>query len=133
MTTHTDFVSIEHFYDANPARRGSPESDYGVMWREHGRTWPQWRVSYVQATGEVYAVHLTGNPIGPVRVLGIVPPDPDRRFCNCEDCRATPRVDDRHTYYRTLDRILDGWADPDVAGHDLAWIVGRLQAAGRAA
>lgn len=115
-----EFTTIEEFYDDRPERRRSPESDYGVHWRdEEFGYWPQWRVSYIQATGEVYAVRLLGNPAGPVRVLGVVKPDPDTRYQPGGDLNGP-------TYYRTLDGILDGWADPDVSGHDLAWVGRRL-------
>jgi hypothetical protein len=122
MTT-TDFPSLEAFYDDQPERRFSGEADYGVGWQVDGREWPRWRVSYVQATGEIYAVEQTGACR--VRVLAVVEPDP-----------VAPRdqlLYYRNTYYQTLDRLLDGWADPDVSGHDLAWIEQRLAAAGKAA
>lgn len=119
------YPSIEAFYNERPERRTSGESDYGVHWHADGRNWPLWRVSYVQATGEVYAVE---NGHCKVRVLGVIPPDPDERYR--KDRPGGIAWSDRHdcgTYYRTLDKILDGWADPDVTGHDLAWVVQRLQ------
>ena len=133
-----EFPSIEAFYDDRPERRTSGEADYGVHWQVNGRPWPQWRVSYVQATGEVYAVE---RGAGPVRVLGVVPPD-DLEACRaCREERAIHDPDyqfpvdhpfQRGTYYRTLDKILDGWADPDVSGFDLAWIERKLAEHARA-
>jgi hypothetical protein len=116
----TEYATLTEFYIARPDCLRSPEADYGVHWREAGRRGHTWRVSYVQATGEIYAVQL-GN--GPVKILGVVEPDPDTR---------TPGFSGGLTYYRTLDRILDGWADPDVSGFDLAWITRRLQDTGAA-
>ena len=50
-----DSLVGEEFYSDNPARRRSPETDYGVHWKLEG--WPNsWRVSYVRDTGEVYAM-----------------------------------------------------------------------------
>lgn len=123
----TEFPSLDAFYDDRPApeRRYSPEADFGVHWRTDGRTWPQWRVSYVKATGEVYAVEQTGACR--VRVLAVVPPDDP-----ADDPDPYHGVT-RGRYYFTLDAILDGWADPDTSGHDLAWIEQRLTAAGKAA
>ena len=109
------YPSVEAFYSQNEARRRSPEADYGVWWMDDNRDWP-WRVSYVQATGEVYAVKMRGG--GQVKVLGIVPPDPDERT----------RADLRRqlTYYRTLDRILAGWVNHCGQPGGLAWIRERL-------
>ena len=118
MTT-TEFPSLAEFYAGRPERACSGEADYGVHWHVSGRDWPRWRVSYVQATGEVYACEQRGACR--VRVLGVVPPDPDERT-SASGYRGG-------TYYRTLDAILDGWADPDVSGFDLAWIEAKLAAA----
>ena len=109
------YASLETFYSENEARRQSPEADYGVWWMDDSK-YEHWRVSYVQATGEVYAVKLPG--VGEVRVLGIVPPDPDERT----------RADLRRqlTYYRTLDRILAGWVNHCGQPGGLAWIRERL-------
>jgi hypothetical protein len=117
-----EFPSLEAFYDDRPERRSSGEADYGVHWRDGGRDWPRWRVSYVRVTGEIYAVELRGEYR--VRVLGVVPADHVEGGWG-----PSPRL----IYYRTLDGILDGWADPDVSGHDLAWVVRKLTAAGRPA
>ena len=100
------FANIEDFYAENEERRRSGESDYGVWWTEPGQHWPRWRVSYIQKTGEVYAVQLTTG--GQVKLLGLVPPD------------------DGPIYYQTLDRILEGWVD--VADPcSLDWVKARLQ------
>ena len=99
------YKNIDEFYAENEERRQSGEADYGVWWTEPGHSWPRWRVSYVHNTGELYAVQLTG---GKVKVMGVVPPDDDR------------------IYYRTLDRILEGWAD---VIHDLGsldWVQAKL-------
>ena len=121
----SEYVSLKAFYADRPERDKSPESDYGVHWHANGRDWPSYRVSYVQATGEVYAVE---RGAGPVRVLGVVQPDPDERFASKDEVGGIA-WSDRHrrgTYYDTLDKILDGWADPGVSGFDLAWIERKL-------
>lgn len=103
------FSTLDEFYADRPERRMSREADYGVMWTS-GRRWPQWRVSYIKDTGEIYAAELR-RPFR-VRVLGVVPPDEPRR---------------RHLWYRTLDHILDGWAEQPT--FDLSWIERRLASA----
>ena len=112
------YSSLEQFYAANEARRRSPEADYGVWWHDGVRC-QFWRVSYVQATGEVYARR---HQHGQVEVLGVVPPDPDERRSN-----GLPYG---KTYYRTLDRLLEGWAEHCGRPGGLAWVRDRLAEAG---
>lgn len=113
------YKTLEDFYNARPPqmRQYSGEADYGVHW--NCPPWSsRWRVSYVHNTGELYAVRLEGND-GPVLVLGILPPDP------IQDER-------RETYYKTLDRVLEGW--PEACNEErkqgrsgIAWILNRLE------
>ena len=114
---------LYHQFRHDAARGQSREVDYGIHWHTGATLWPQWRLSYLQATGEVYALRLSGNPPGPVRVLGIVPPDPDP---GPGFPAGSLRVWQERRYYRTLDAILDGWADQE--GLDLAWAEARLDA-----
>lgn len=100
------YPNIDDFYAENEERRRSGEADYGVWWTKPGPSWPKWRVSYIHKTGEVYAVQLTG---GTVELLGVVP------------------ADDDPIYYRTLDRILQGWADVIQKQGSLDWVKARLQ------
>lgn len=112
----TAYPTLEAFYAANEARRRSPEADYGVWWMD-GTLAPKHRVSYVQATGEVYAVQLGGE--GQVEVLGVVPPD------------ENPTGKGR--FYTTLDQVLEGWpehCDNEIGG--LSWLRRRLREEGYA-
>ena len=99
------YPNIEAFYSENEDRRRSPEADYGVWWHD-GVGAEFWRVSYVQATGEVYALN---NWTGQLQVLGVIPPDADGG-----------------SYYRTLDRILEGWSEHCGRLNSLAWVRERL-------
>jgi hypothetical protein len=47
---------LEAFYISDERRRRSREVDYGVWWTLPAQDWPYWRVSWVEATGEFYAV-----------------------------------------------------------------------------
>ena len=117
------YPSLQAFYEEDPdGRMRSPEADYGVHWRLEG--YPQsWRVSYVQNTGEIYAVHQ-GMTIhdprrrtlsyGPLFLLGVVPPDP------------VPANDYRSAYYRTLDVILEGWPQHCGPYDGLTWLRDRI-------
>jgi len=42
----------------DPRRAKSLEVDFGVFWRLGKANWPQWRVSWIEATGELYAKEL---------------------------------------------------------------------------
>lgn len=106
------FRTIDDFYNADENRKYSGEVDYGGYWRLdpwHGR----WRVSYIEKTGEIYAVCSENRGSGPVLVLGFIPPDvvADRR---------------KELYYRTLDSILKGWPEHCSKPNSLQWIKKRL-------
>lgn len=104
-------MNLEQFYIENPARRSSAEADYGVWWKD-GPSGPYHRVSYVRATGEVYAMNLLYRE---VEVLGVVPVAKEE----AEDGRPL-----RH-WHRTLDSILEGW--PDQMHEGLQWVRERLR------
>ena len=103
------YPNIEAFYSEDERRRRSGECDYGVWWRGDVSI-PTYRISYVQATGEVYAIQLTSG-YDAAEVLAVIAPD------------------EGDIYYRTLDRILEGW--PDQCGEigSLSWVRERLEAA----
>ena len=98
------YPNIKAFYSENEARLRSGEADYGVWWHD-GIGAEFWRVSYIQATGEVYAAR---HQDGPVEVLGVVEPDTEG------------------SYYQTLDRILEGWSEYCGRLKSLPWIREKL-------
>lgn len=73
---------FDAWYAERPARARSPEVDYGVMWWDDSLVishtlplapsyrWPQHRVSWVEYTGEFYALNLVTMT---VEVLGFAP------------------------------------------------------------
>ena len=105
-----------------PECRWSEEASYGVHRRLQG--WPhKWRVSYVRATGEIYAVDQglrLHNAVdrtlayGPLYVIGHVEPDP------------VPEGDRKSLYYATLEQIRDGWAERCWTPDGLIWLRDRL-------
>ena len=126
----TTFESIERFYSDNPARRYSPEADYGVHWLLDD--WPgTWRVSYVRDTGEVYAVFQ-----GPTRA-GLIPTGETAVISGTEEglvlALGTFPVDENagphDVYYRGLDQLLSGWADHCTEPNGLAWMIQRIDEA----
>ena len=113
MKPKTIFKDIEEYYAENSDRRYSGEIDYGCMWKDSYSTNPNqfYRVSYVENTGEIYAVELSyagDQSNGFVAILGVIPAD--ERKCG--------------KYSQTLDEILDGWADSD---QKISWVKERLR------
>ena len=106
------YPTLDAYYTADGHRLPSAEADYGAHWRLDG--WEcHWRVSYLQGTGEIYAVHL-GRTIGPVFVLGRVLPDPIEYY------------DRTSVFYDTLDGILQGWDEHCGRPDGLRWLIDRL-------
>jgi hypothetical protein len=60
------YSSVEAFYQADERRRRSPELDFGVWWRAAGVVY---RLTWVDATGELIAVQLTPARTIPFHVL----------------------------------------------------------------
>jgi len=58
-------------FAGDPLRARSPEVDFGVGWRllEERDGFP-WRVAWLEATGELYAVELRGYEPGRALLLG---------------------------------------------------------------
>lgn len=54
-------LTYEEFM-TDPIRERSPELDFGVLWRRLEQTWPTYRISWIQNTGELYAVQNTDLP-----------------------------------------------------------------------
>ncbi len=97
-------MKLEEFYGADARRGPSGEVDFGVMWRGYsGGSWPSYRVSWIKATGEVYAVRQNREQ-DDVRVLGVV---------------AERDI---------LEAVLQGWADHTTDG--IGWVRQQLVAAG---
>lgn len=109
------FPSIDAFYGVDERRRWSPEWDYGVHWRAAEELWPRWRVSWVVATGDLYAARTGGGPL--VLLLGNVPPVGEYPGA------GLPAWGRFHREQR-VEQVLEGWAlvDPPLLG----WILGRL-------
>jgi len=106
------YLTRDDFLLGDVRRFHSTQANFGVHWHlPAGPAWPAWTLTYLEATGEVAAFCQTGN--GAVEVLGVLAPDP-----------VTPGS--REVFYRTLDRVLDGWAE--LADFDLGWVAARLAA-----
>lgn len=80
-----------------PARARSPEVDFGCWWTLSGnpREFPRWRVSWVEATGELYAVEMADHR-------------PDRYL-------LLARFDNR----QAVEAAMRGWAESEMHLSDL--------------
>jgi hypothetical protein len=124
------FTSVESFYAADDRRRRSPELDFGVWWRLRRLVY---RLTWLDATGELVAVQLTpprvtpftmpagelgelmlgglgvaiiGGEAGAVTVLGV--------------------VEGRDG----VERVLEGWAEVCGGPDSLEWVLDRVHDAG---
>jgi hypothetical protein len=66
------FATLRDFRGAHPARGRGPEVDYGAPWLT-GRFGPAYRVAWLPATGELFAVRVGPDPAGGVEILAHVP------------------------------------------------------------
>jgi hypothetical protein len=66
-------LTLEEFHASDPQRAVAPEVPYGSLWREFAPV-PTYRLAWVPATGELYAMELseTDEDKDPVEVLGVL-------------------------------------------------------------
>lgn len=99
------FKGIEEFYVNNEDRRQSLEVDFGVQWLVHKDRTLTWRVSWLEATGEVVAFNQRRRG-GLVELLGVV-----------------------HSR-EEIEAVLDGWEEACGSESSLRWVKLRLRKAG---
>jgi hypothetical protein len=75
-------LTLGEFYASDPQRAHSPEVGYGSLWREFAPV-PTYRVEWLPATGELYAVELSepDEAKDPVEVLGVLWSRPQVEAC----------------------------------------------------
>ena len=120
------FRYARDFYTENSKRRESNERDFGSGWRLDGYPHP-WRVSYLQETREVYALHLDqldSVRTGPLFLLGIVPGSPDDP--EPREITVEHFWDDEDVVCPALERMLAGWEEASAQGSSLDWVRDRL-------
>jgi hypothetical protein len=103
-TPGATYPSLEAFHEAGGARRSlSIEHDFGVMWLEGRRRRPRYRVSWIEATGELYALALSEfERLQKVELLGIV---------------------DEHEH---VEQLLSGWEGLPFGESTLDWVRARI-------
>lgn len=95
------FRNIDAYYAQDDRRRFSGEVDFGVIWREGDEPWPNYRVSWIEATGDIYAVCFGGPNKRRIEHLGNV----ERRDA--------------------IEALLEGWAE--IEPPTLDWVRERLR------
>ena len=111
-------MDIEEFYDADPRRRESEETEFGREWSDANglRT----ELSWVADTGELYAM---AEPAGSVEM----DPFGDTRVDNLPTELVTVEILATITDRADLDRILAGWEAAMDGTNSLAWVRQRLR------
>ena len=80
-TVHKE-LTLGEFYASDPQRAASPQVGYGSLWRGFAPV-PAFRLAWVPATGELYAVQLSelDERKDPVEVLGVLCSRPQVEAC----------------------------------------------------
>jgi hypothetical protein len=111
-------MDIEEFYDADPRRRESDETEFGREWSNQGvRT----ELSWVALTGELYAMaepagSVEMDPLGDTRVDEL-----PTELVTVEILGVIPELDE-------VERILAGWQDEMNKPNSIQWVRDRLRA-----
>lgn len=113
------YDSIDEFYAARGGAR-SGESDCGVMWHRGHTTYPNFRVSVVHDTGDLYAFNQTTHA---VKVLATL-----EHSGGCDPRTMRYPHDSDLCAYAIAENWLDGWADHISDPDSLGWIRDRLLA-----
>ncbi len=110
-------MDIEQFYDADPRRRESEETEFGREWSDANGV--RTELSWVADTGELYAMaepaeQVYMDPVGDTRV-GELPTE-----------LVTVEVLGVVTDRAELDRMLDGWEQAMGTPNSIRWVRDRL-------
>jgi hypothetical protein len=75
-------LTLVEFHASDPQRVAAPEVPYGSLWREFAPV-PTYRLAWVPATGELYAMELSeaDEDKDPVEVLGVLWSRPQVEAC----------------------------------------------------
>jgi hypothetical protein len=114
-------MDIDQFYDADPRRRTSDETEFGREWSDAkgGRT----ELSWIADTGELYAMAEPAEPVFMDPVGDTVVPELDPKYLTVEVLGVIP---DR----ARVDQLLAGWEAAMAGANSLQWVRDRLAQAG---
>jgi len=135
MVGASTFPTVEAFYADDERRRRSPELDYGVWWEHRG---VRYRITWVDATGELIAVQLTPPRAIPMSVLRAeldavhVPVGFAETVAGLVIFGGDPETVTVIGIVRgrnLVEQLLDGWAEACGKPDSLAWVLERLEGA----
>jgi hypothetical protein len=112
-------MDIEQFYDADPRRRESEETEFGREWSDANGV--RTELAWVVDTGELYAM---AEPIEPV----YMDPVGDTRVGELPTELVTVEVLGVVPDRAHIDQLLAGWEDQMNKRNSLQWVRDRLSA-----
>jgi len=116
-------MDIEEFYDGDPRRRPSAETELGTEWHDaHGT---RYELSWLEDTGELYvmrepAPHIRGDPFGGLHFS----------MRAAEEGKMTVHVVAHIPSLPDVHRILDVWQAAMAGDGGAEWLAERLRTAG---
>jgi hypothetical protein len=110
-------VDIEHFYDANPARRTSKEYSFGSEWTDPGGV--RWELNWVEDTGEVYLMREAGEPL-------VMDPLGDTLVPKLPADEVTVEVIGTIAGLERVEGAFSGWSDAMPLPGSVAWVHERM-------
>jgi hypothetical protein len=113
-------MDIEEFYDADPRRRESEETEFGREWSDANGA--RTELSWVADTGELYAMAEPSEPV-------FMDPIGDTRVPELPTELVTVEVLGIITDRARVDELLAGWESQMSKPNSLQWVRDRLSAA----
>ena len=114
-------MDIEEFYDGDPRRRASDETEFGREWSDANGV--RTELSWVVETGELYAMAEPAEPVYMDPVGDTVVPSLDVKFVTVEVLAVVPERE-------RIDQLLAGWEGAMNGANSLQWVRDRLAQAG---
>jgi hypothetical protein len=113
-------MDIEQFYDADPRRRESDETEFGREWSDANGV--RTELSWVAATGELYAMAEPSEPV-------FMDPVGDTRVPDLPTELVTVEILGTVATRELVDQLLAGWESAmDKGPNSIQWVRDRLAA-----
>jgi hypothetical protein len=110
-------VDIEQFYEADPRRRASDESEFGRDW--HDAAGIRYEISWVRDTGELYAM---SEPEGSIISDGLGDENIVPMPTNLVQVQVLGTVDSADG----VQQVLAGWPEAMTGPDSLSWVRDRI-------